>query len=144
MAKLSKAVTSAINAASSLNHREYMQFYTLVRREFVARNREKYSRECFKAGDVVKFRRDELAFSGYQHRNKHSPTGEVMFGIVHSANFQRSGRIQRYTILFVEGSAWKSPEKTTRGVKQVESVTDEEARVTRLLHNVRGGIDGIR
>jgi len=141
MAKLSKAVTSVISATSPLDYKEFQQAYTLVRREFVARNRDKYSRECFKVGDVVKFWRASklaLAMSRWSDRaNKHDPAGEVLFGVVTAAKITRSGRIMRYHIQFVEGTAWTAPSSTTRGIRQVATATEEETRVTKLLHNVR-------
>ena len=141
MAKLSKAVISAASATSHLNYREYVQFHTLVRKEFVSRNREKYTRECFKIGDVVKFWRTKKLATGVSHwhsrTNRHDLAGDVLFGVISEASVTRSGRIMRYHIQFIEGGSLDAPSSIARGVRQVAAATADETRITKLLHNVR-------
>lgn len=128
----------------AFEYREFIKFHTRVRKEFVLRNKEKYTDECFKVGDVVKFKRatKESSKGSYwsSRSNRHDPDGEVVYGIIVSADVQRSGRIQKYNIQYAEPYATAlgaELSKTARGIHQVEAVTEEEARSVRLLHDVR-------
>jgi hypothetical protein len=120
-----------------IGYRDFIKFHTKVRKEFVLRNKEKYTRDCFKVGTVVKFKRTAVGRSVTPwgtRNNRHDPAGEELYGIITSANVQRSGRIQKYNIEFANGLEL---DRTARGIHQVEAVTEEEARATKLLHDVK-------
>lgn len=125
----------------SFEYRDFVKFHTQVRKEYVLRNKEKYTRECFKAGDVIKFKRATKEGKGthwHSPRNRHDPSGEVVLGVITSAQIQRSGRIQKYNIEYAEpGLTGTDLCITARGIHQVEAVTEEEARSVKLLHDVR-------
>lgn len=125
----------------AFEYKDFVKFHTAVRKEYVLRNNEKYTRECFKVGDAVKFKRATKDSAKWPSRsNRHDPDGETILGVVVSADVQRSGRIQKYNIQYAEPYALAlgaELNKTARGIHQVEAATEEEARSVKLLHDVR-------
>ena len=117
---------------TSLSHKELTSLLGIVRKEWVKRNREKYLKECFVVGDIVKFR--GIRKSVYHSRLAHHPDAPVYFGYVASAHIQRTGRIQTYIISYSEGD---EEHKVSRGIRQVERPTSEEERSFILVDNVR-------
>ena len=115
-----------------LNYKQLTKLQTAVRREWVSRNKQIYLAECFKVGDIVKFKGKKIGT--YNSRFRHAIDGDIYFGEVIGAQVQRTGRIQVYRIQYVDGDELKT---TARGIRQVEAATEAEAQAFKLIKRVK-------
>jgi hypothetical protein len=115
-----------------LSHQEITSLLGIVRKEWVRRNKEKYLAECFKVGDVVKFR--GIRKTAYDRKLSHRPDAPIYYGYIKRAQIQRTGRIQTYLITYYEGD---EEEVVARGIHQVEKPTEDEIRGFVLISSVR-------
>jgi hypothetical protein len=118
---------------TKLSYEQLTQLQTRVRKEWVARNKKRYTSECFPVGSIVKFRGKRLGI--YHAKLRHAEDGDVYFGEVTRAQIQRTGRIQVYLIKYLENTEEKV---IARGIRQVEKPTEEEIKGYTFTQSVRG------
>ena len=122
---------------SKFDYVELGRLHRRTKKEWVKRNKEKYTNECYKVGDIVKIKRGKKAtWSSY--RRKHSPDGEETIGRISRSNVHRDGRIRDYLVDILNSELEEGVHSEFRGTTQVEKASEEEKRNFKFACDIRG------
>jgi len=111
---------------------------------WIKENTKYYTSTCFKPGTWVRFREAFPKGDDYRQRLadrwrsvRMNPDGEFITGRVSFGYIQKTGRISRYTIKYLDLKTGYHTE-TTRGIKQVEEAIQQDIDVINMICELKG------
>ena len=113
---------------------------------WIVRNKKYYAGRCFKIGDWVRFRTEIPEEPGSYSKSwgkqkylsvRQDPNGDILIGRVRVAFVQKTGRIQRYHLKYIDINTGRQ-EATTRGINQVTAASPEEISSINMLCDIKG------